>query len=212
MKTRLQRLGNKSLIVNECITPLHDWVRAGDMGARLTILRSLTESGIAGAAPLVKECHKLVVHCLLQYSQGGYKGAAKTKARVFPYGAGAAYRSRVFKQLPSSAFGVTLANVYPLVVCEKTAWPVKLKEHNYPITRLWPYTTLCRYVKFVNAFRQWRYEIFTNYEEQGGKYHSGDKDDDDDDEDDDGESAGAVRDDAHGVSSSEDDDLVFSQN
>ena len=97
---------------------------------------------------------------------------SRKKVTVFPYGAPASYLTSSFKELPSTYLGITLANMYPFVVSEKPVWNIKLKEHNYPITRLWPYSTTCRFVSFVRAFVQNRCEMFKNYEDVGGQYHS----------------------------------------
>ena len=183
----------------KCIDPLYDWVREHDDSTttpgpstqRLAVLRYLISNKENPSPALVKKCHALVVECLVKFSLGGHED--KSLVKVFPYGAGAAFQSRSFKVIPSTHFGITLTNMYPFVIADKPTWEAKLKEQNYPITRLWPYNTLCRFVHFVNTVLQHRHNpsttlcrfthfvksvvqqrrlMFRNYEDNGGKYHA----------------------------------------
>ena len=180
----------------------------GPSAQRISILRSLTadtDNPTSEVARLVKECHSLVGGSLTGYSRAGLD--ENDKVRVFPYGARSARQTRVFKKVVSPTFGVTLANIYPFVLTPKSSWELKLKEHNYTITRLWPYSTLCRYTNFVGAFVKHRRVMFSNYEDAGGEYHStGDGSDTEP-----AVTAGDGDSSAGSVDSSTDDDNMFSQ-
>ena len=140
----------------------------------MAILRCLSSDNPSPeTAELVKECHHLVVDCLVKYSRGkGPEDNSDEKVRVFPYSAAAGQDTRVFRDVPSAHFGATLANIYPYVNTEMVLWDDKHAEHNYPITRLWPFNTVCRYIHFCKTFVQHRRVMFLNYEEAGGQYHT----------------------------------------
>ena len=90
MKTRLQRLCNRTLIVN-CAEPLWDWVRndptkPGPCDKRLAIFRCFgSENTDATTKALVKECYNLVVQTLLAYAQGNPPKDSDKRQKVFPY-------------------------------------------------------------------------------------------------------------------------------
>ena len=109
----------------------------------------------------------------------------------------------MFKEIPSTHFAMTLTTIYPFVVAEKPTWENKLKEHNYPITRLWPYGTLRRYAHFAKAFVKHRRVMFHNYEGNGGRYHAG--------SDSDNEDETGSHDSAHADDDTSDEDEVFTQ-
>ena len=183
------------------------------MDSRMTILRCL-QSPTPNPTPevqwLVKQCHSLVIECLVNFSRGvtstleGKDGVEKTQT-YYPYGPYVGKETRFFKKNPSPHFGMTLATMYPFVATEQSLWDLKLKEKNYPITKLWPYPTMCRYMNFVKNFVNERETMFQNYEDDGGEYLANDEDSDSDKEEEESDS------DKEDESDTEDEDNVFSQ-
>ena len=164
---------------------------------------------------MVKTCHALVIECLLKYSRGvttekeDKHGVTRTNT-YYPYHPAAGSDTSEFKNVTSAMFGFTLASMYHFVGTEESLWDLKLKGKNYPITKLWPYNTILRYLNFVKNFKQHRNLMFANYEDAGGKYH-GSSEDTDGDGDGDGEDGGDASGGSPAASSSEDEDNVFAQ-
>ena len=186
------------------------------MDTRMEILRKL-ESPSKDPTPtiefLVKQCHSLVVECLVKFSRGVTTRVEDDDGNIirtmthFPYGPDAGRETRFFKAIKSPHFGMTLATIYPFIETEKSSWDLKLKEKNYPITRLWPYPTMCRYINFVKNFVRERETIFRNYEDDGGEYHADGEDSDTEEK----ENEDSSTRDSDSDKSDTDEDNVFSQ-
>lgn len=90
IKTRLQRLSNRSLILT-CIEPLWNWVRddpskPGACETRLEIFRCFgSDKTDAATKKLVEECYRIVIETLLAYAQGTPPTKEGAKQKVFPY-------------------------------------------------------------------------------------------------------------------------------
>ena len=46
-----------------------------------------------------------------------------------------------------------------------------MNKFQYPLTGLWPYPVVNRYLNFFTLFRAKRKQLFTQYEQQDGEYH-----------------------------------------
>ena len=77
----------------------------------------------------------------------------------------------VFKSQPDSVFSATLTELYPFIRSTRDKWPDVMSKFQYPLTGLWPYPVVNRYLNFFTLFRSKRKQLFTQYEQQGGEYH-----------------------------------------
>ena len=77
----------------------------------------------------------------------------------------------VFQALPNSFFSATLTELYPFIRTTRDKWPDVMNKFQYPLTGLWPYPVVNRYLNFFTLFRAKRSQLFTQYEQQDGEYH-----------------------------------------
>ena len=77
----------------------------------------------------------------------------------------------VFQAQPNAVFAATLTELYPFLRTTRDKWTAVMGKFQYPLTGLWPYPVVNRYLNFFTMFRAKRKQLFTQYEEQDGEYH-----------------------------------------
>ena len=77
----------------------------------------------------------------------------------------------VFQAQPNAVFAATLTELYPFLRTTRDKWTAVMGKFQYPLTGLWPYPVVNRYLNFFSMFRAKRKQLFTQYEEQDGEYH-----------------------------------------
>jgi len=191
-----------------CVKSLNQWVRIGNIDARLSVFRALGKPKSHPEFPLDDEPHTTidqlvedmsyhVVQFLLQVAKGRSPNPSN-KYGYYPYTKPAGEDTGAFQKVPTSWFASTLADVYPFVKHAEDKWPSLLKKFTPPMTGLWPVQTLKRHMNFQEALHLNRCSLFKLYEKEGGDYHgsavvtqpadsgegteSSSDDDDDDDE------------------------------
>ena len=139
--------------------PLHNWVREGNKEARLKFVRALGDPGTVtlplqdepqdSCATLADEMAHEVVRTLVSFSMGTERQSDNGTYYHYPYGKKAATSTKAFKQIPDAWFAVTLATMYPFVVCDRKIWSTMLDKFAHPLTGLWPWGVL--YVFYFNV-------------------------------------------------------------
>ena len=176
----LHRLANKNSAVASAKS-LNNWVQEGNEEARLKFVFALGDPGDV-TLPLEdepeKSCETLaedmayeVVGALVTYSAGIEREGKNGMYGFYPYGKDRATSTTEFKKLPDAWFACTLATMFPYVVRTQDKWPAMLKKSAHPVTGLWPWVTLKRYIGFRQQFTKNRKSLFEAYEKKGGKYH-----------------------------------------
>jgi len=194
------------LIPNAC-APLYKWVHEGNVTFRSKIFRQMS-CELVDACPSdepVKDIDTLqqsfafaLVSSLVLFAQGQRikaKSKKKTEYGIYPYGIGCGTSNLKFKSVPTAWFATTLAEMYPYVTSDKSAWKELGKKFHHPVTALWPWGAIKRHMSFHTKLRALRIETFKAYVKAGGKFHGTNRrvvtacisidDDDDDDEEDD---------------------------
>ena len=158
-KTRLQRLKFGPVVRQRCKV-LYEWLRAGNRAWRSKFLRALAvvdgetpeDEPVKDKMELAASMAVAVVTALLRYSEGK-KATEKNKYGFFPYGKKAGISTSNFLSVPSPWFATTLAGMYPYVTKDKSDWQVLIDKFNHPVTSLWPWSSVRRFVSFAAKFR-----------------------------------------------------------
>ena len=158
-KARLQRLHFGPVVRNRC-KALYEWLRAGNRDWRAKFLRALAvvdgdtpdDEPIKDKNELVASMAVALVTSLVRYSDGK-KSTENNKYGFFPYGKGAAFSTTEFLAVPTPWFAVTLAGMYPYVTKDKDDWTSLIEKFQHPVTSLWPWSTVRRYISFATKFR-----------------------------------------------------------
>ena len=157
-KVRMQRLTFRPL-VRERVTNVYDWLREGNFTWRSKFLRALAippgdppEDEPQSNAELLRSMSVAVVSTLLEFAKG--REPTDTNSYGFlPYGKPASYLTSEFKTVPSAYFGHTLAGMYPYATKDKDEWGSLDSKFSHPITNLWPWSSLRRFISFASKFR-----------------------------------------------------------
>ena len=178
-KSRINRITNKAFISNNAVS-LYAWVREGDPETRMRCLRALGDPGdldlpvdgepIQTSSQLIRQMSFAITATLVNVSCGR-GGTEENEYGYFPYGKKAAESSDAFCTLPDAFFTMTLAEIYPFVARDRSAWGKMLKVCNHKMTGLWPWGKLNRHMQFRKQFRINRVDLFKGYEEAGGEFH-----------------------------------------
>ena len=164
-KQRFFRMTQKTLITTAATT-LNSWVRAGDTAQRLAAIRSLQDQGDGS----YDEMCDVLVTALTMVAKGRGSGGSNEYG-FYPYGKKASEYVTHFKAVPFAWFAVSLAAMYPFVHESIDKWEPLLAKFSHPMTQMWPWPIVSRYLNFCSLFRSNGQALFEKYESLGGDYH-----------------------------------------
>ena len=183
MKSKLQKLGNKSFISKIAKRYLNPWVRKGNHKLRLKVVRDLKVPETLPADETFKDPKEMsqefafnLVKTLVDVGKGEERTAQTEKARayvLYPYGSKGAETYTFKTEFPDSYFSTTLTEIYPFIATDftdTTRWAELLKQCHHPMTKLWPFPLMKRFMSYMTKFKAQREALFAGYEQAGGEY------------------------------------------
>ena len=180
MKSRLQKLANKTFISKVGLRYLHPWLRKGNNKLRLQLIRCMD---VPKSLPkdethdtledLYKEFACKLVQTLVDVASGESRSGSKKNYQLYPYGKDAANTYNFKTKVPNSFFSITLTELYPFLLEEvknKKRWSDLLKGCHHKMTGLWPLPLMRRYMAFRKTMNEHREKLFQIYEKEGGTF------------------------------------------